>query len=216
LAVLARKAARWAKDNLFDLGHARPEAPDELNDRAADAWESLLAIADKAGTDWPDRARYSALALMGAKDDEAEPKGIRLLSDMHELFETGRNKELFTKEEILPYLHDREDRPWAEYNNGRPITPTQLASLLKEFGIPTNKNVRRGSRTCKGYKAAWFEDVWARYLPPGAAVTRSQSSDSAAPGDPGAVTGDAQPVTSAGTAAVTPGESVTDDVTDES
>lgn len=34
--------------------------PDELNDRAADSWEPLLAIADAAGGRWPTRARGRA------------------------------------------------------------------------------------------------------------------------------------------------------------
>jgi hypothetical protein len=65
LRTLARKSARWARDNLSALRDAQPEAPPGLNDRATDAWEPLFAIADCAGGDWPHCARAVALALSG-------------------------------------------------------------------------------------------------------------------------------------------------------
>jgi Protein of unknown function (DUF3631) len=89
------------------------------------------------------------------------------------------------------------------------LTAPQLAELLKPFGITTNLTVRRGEKTAKGYKAEWFADAWARYLPPLVSVTRSQGSDSGASGDPGPVTGDDAAVTGE-PAAVTPGGDVTE------
>jgi putative DNA primase/helicase len=64
-AVLRRKAARWAADNFAKLTDPDPKIPDALNDRAADNWRPLLAIADLAGEDWPKRAREAALVLSG-------------------------------------------------------------------------------------------------------------------------------------------------------
>src|SRR5215831_7814784 len=62
-ATLRRKAARWAADNLDKLTDPEPAIPDALNDRAADNWRPLLAIADLAGGDWPRRARQACLTL---------------------------------------------------------------------------------------------------------------------------------------------------------
>ncbi len=45
LQVLSRKAARWASDNGGALRDADPAVPAALNDRAADNWRPLLAIA---------------------------------------------------------------------------------------------------------------------------------------------------------------------------
>lgn len=53
---LRARVASWAADHLDGLAIAEPVLPLELNDRAADAWEPLLAIADRAGADWPARA----------------------------------------------------------------------------------------------------------------------------------------------------------------
>ena len=197
LRALSRKAARWAQDNLDALEDAQPAAPAALNDRAADAWEPLFAIADRAGAEWPDRARLAAVALACDRTDEIEAPGITLLADLRELFAAEPSGVLFTAE-VLTALANREDRPWAEYRGSRAITAIQLAYLLKPYGIPRNNTVRRSAKTAKGYRAKDFADAWARYLPEPEAVTRSQASDSAGSGDSGSVTGDAGSVTPSG------------------
>src|SRR5206468_5707634 len=70
LGHLPRKCARWATDNKARLAGVEVGALPELNDRAADNWEPLLAIADLAGGDWPARARRAALALSIAPDED--------------------------------------------------------------------------------------------------------------------------------------------------
>jgi hypothetical protein len=121
-----------------------------------------------------------------------------LLGDLRELFDHER--EVFGREpsgvlfgkEIAAELGKREDRPWPEHGRDRkPITPAQIAALLKPLEIPTNKTVRRGDKTDKGYKRSDCEDAFARYLPP-QPVTRSQPSNSAAFGEDGSVTADAR------------------------
>jgi putative DNA primase/helicase len=68
-AVLRRKALRWAADNFAKLTDPDPQMPDALNDRAADNWRPLLAIADLAGGEWPVRARDAACLLSGEGHD---------------------------------------------------------------------------------------------------------------------------------------------------
>ena len=63
LHVLCRKLARWAQDHLENLRDANPAIPAGLDDRAADAWEPLFAIADLVGGDSSERARRAALEL---------------------------------------------------------------------------------------------------------------------------------------------------------
>ena len=65
LNEIARKLARWSLDSIDKLRTAEPTVPDGLNDRAADAWEPLVALADLSGGDWPIRARAAA-SLSGA------------------------------------------------------------------------------------------------------------------------------------------------------
>ena len=47
-----------------NIGGVWPEMPDGVEDRDADVWEALLAVADAAGGYWPARARAAAVALV--------------------------------------------------------------------------------------------------------------------------------------------------------
>ena len=64
LVVLARKIARFVADNETQLRTHDPAALDVDNDRAKDVWEPLLAIAETAGGEWPERARAAGKALV--------------------------------------------------------------------------------------------------------------------------------------------------------
>src|SRR5262249_51436770 len=79
-AAVRSKAARWAEDNFDQLVDADPQMPEALNDRAADNWRPLLAIADLAGGEWPQLARQAALTLSGEAQDGAV--GVELLKDI--------------------------------------------------------------------------------------------------------------------------------------
>jgi hypothetical protein len=68
---------RWARSAEIEW----PDMPAEIQDRDADVWEPLLAIANAAGGEWPKRAMTAAVTLVTASR-EAEPSlGIRLLTD---------------------------------------------------------------------------------------------------------------------------------------
>ena len=60
---LRRQCARFAQDHAQEIANASPEAPPNMNDRAGDIWEPLLALADLAGRPWPELARQAAVAL---------------------------------------------------------------------------------------------------------------------------------------------------------
>jgi hypothetical protein len=91
LEILKRKVARFVIDNEWRLRDIEPEMPEALSaagDRAPDAWDPLVAIADVAGGAWPERARNAALALAGV--DAAPLDGdidIALLSDISQILD---------------------------------------------------------------------------------------------------------------------------------
>ena len=87
--------ARWCAHQAPELDGVEPEMPQGVNDRDADCWEPLLAIADTAGGDWPERARAAALALVAAASDRTITTGVQLLSDLREIF--GRAEKLSTE-----------------------------------------------------------------------------------------------------------------------
>ena len=110
LAVpLRERLEHWAGAHLDTLRDARPEIPDALDDRAQDGWEPLLAIADAAGDDWPQRARAAALALSVGADREDESRGVRLLVDIQALFK-DRNTERLPSTELVSAEHTAHRR----------------------------------------------------------------------------------------------------------
>jgi len=161
-AQLRRQCLRWANDNIAALAQVTPPALPALNDRAMDLWEPLLAIAERAAGEWPEHACKAALALSGgaAGDDN---QGVELLSDAKKAFDAGQAADMPTKALIAALVTD-EERPWAAYSKGEPITDRQLAKLLKPFGIVSTTVHPPGARHAKGYRRADFEDAWARYL----------------------------------------------------
>lgn len=139
---------------------AWPDLPEGINDRDADIWEPLIAIADAIGGEWPARAREAALALVAAGKKTEPSLGIRLHSDLRTIF--GSAPALSTKM-ILAELNQMDEAPWGDMR-GKPLDSRGLANLLKEYGV-TSKTVRIGNATPKGYSRADLVDVWRRYLP---------------------------------------------------
>src|SRR6516162_6261965 len=88
LHELSRKIARFVADNEERPRRNQPDVPKELNDRARDAWDPLLAIADIAGGDWPQRGKRAAITLAGIDEADAAEGDVRqtLLSDIRAIF----------------------------------------------------------------------------------------------------------------------------------
>jgi len=163
LEPLRRRAWRWARDHGDALGGADPGLPSGLHDRARDNWRPLLAIADLAGGDWPDRAREAARTLAGLDEEDDGSVRTLLLRDLRELFEE-RGAHKLPSREIVDALAEREDRPWPEWRRGKPLTQRSLASLLRPFRISPDPLWIDG-RTLRGYTREALEPVWRRYVP---------------------------------------------------
>jgi putative DNA primase/helicase len=101
--------------------------------------------------------------------------GAELLTDIQELFQAKGVDRIATRELIEALCAD-EEKPWATYNRGRPISPRQAARKLAEYGIASS-TIRIGHGTVKGYLIAWFEEAFKRYLPI-ASVTTSHANTS--------------------------------------
>jgi putative DNA primase/helicase len=164
LDELARKAARWAADHLDELRRIDPEMPDGIYNRVADNWRPLLAIADQAGGEWPERARQAAVELTTGTEHEEGSASVTLLADIRSMFDT-KGADRMTSDDLVAHLIGLDERRWPDWKNGRPISKAQAARLLKPFGI-SPKTIRVADRpTAKGYYLAAFEDAFARYLP---------------------------------------------------
>jgi uncharacterized protein DUF3631 len=156
---LCRQLAAWAAAVVGKIGV--PDLPDEVTDRDADCWEPLIAVADAAGSHWPDVARVAAVSLVLMLRGEREDSGgIRLLSDIHKIV---KGQVFATTAAILKALHEEDESPWLDIR-GKPLTDRGLAVRLKPYGIKP-KTARIGNATPRGYYTEDFRDTWQRHPP---------------------------------------------------
>ena len=85
LAELRQRALRWANDNGEKLDGAEPDMPPGFDNRLGDNWRLLLAIADFAGGDWPDKARKAAVKLSKVADTTSI--GVQVLTAIKAVFD---------------------------------------------------------------------------------------------------------------------------------
>jgi len=159
LGLIGRKFARWAKDSADEIDpDCEPDTPECLNDRAADCWRPLLALADLAGGKWPQRVRKAILSLANDEADESETP-IRLLRNIGEIL-SSLDDDVIETRTLLERLHDYDE--WAHYGYAdKPLNAHQLARLLRPFGVRPVK-----TRTIRGYDAADLRAVITKYCPP--------------------------------------------------
>jgi hypothetical protein len=159
---LQRGAAAWAEAHVVDLNGREPDLPDELDDRAQDIIEPLLAIADTVGGEWPEMARRAARALLtGEEREDSESLGVRLLRDVRDVFDKEKVEQLRTST-LLETLCALDEAPWGSLR-GEPLDARGLARILRPYGAKSG-TLREGEATFKGYRRASFEDAWARYV----------------------------------------------------
>jgi hypothetical protein len=160
--ALRDRLAEWAV--VVEAAHSGtwPDMPEGVEDRDADVWEALLAVADAAGGDWPDRARCSAVALVADSKADSPSLGVRLLADLREVF---NGEDTLPTEVILGKLHELDEAPWADLGHGKALNARGLATRLRQYEVKS-RNVRHEDRVVKGYARESLLDAWSRYLPP--------------------------------------------------
>lgn len=160
LTELAGSLRAWLREHVDQLADAMPPMP--VEDRAADTWEPLVAVADLAAGSWPVRARTAAELLTAEHDDTGTvATSTALLADCRGAF--GDAAALPTEELLTRLRHDPE-APWGEYGSAG-LTARRLGILLAEYGI-RSANIRFPDGTQrKGFTRSDFADAWARYCP---------------------------------------------------
>jgi hypothetical protein len=167
LAELGEKLAAWAAEQKGELSKAEPAMP--VDDRAADTWEPLIAIADAAGGDWPRRARRACTALTdsaAAADDEWDTV---LLADIRQVFIDTRAP-FIPSNVLVRELRSLEESPWADIE----LTTSKLAKKLKPYGVKPGHNP---AKTVRGYALDSFRDAFRRYLRPEPSQRPKNDSD---------------------------------------
>jgi hypothetical protein len=141
-----------------------------VEDRAADTWEPLVAIADHVGGDWPHRARTACRVLTAQADEADEDMSLntRLLSDVRDIF-TERSASFLASPDLVDALKRRPESPWDDFD----FNARKLAYRLRDFGVKPGFNT---AKTARGYRLDELHDAFTRYLRP----EPSEASDTGA------------------------------------
>lgn len=178
-AVLRSQLDAWSASAFDALAAARPNMPAGVEDRAAEVWEALLAVADVADPegDWPERARAACRYFVLDAEEEELSLGVRLLRDIRRTFES---RERMFSVDIVTALTGDPEMEWADLW-GKPLDQARLAKELKRYGVRSH-TIRIGNGRAKGY-AVDGEDglaqAWERYLPSAIARDTRDTGDAA-------------------------------------
>jgi hypothetical protein len=163
--TLARKLARWAKDNFATLAACDPPLPPSAFNRLADNWRPIFAVAQTVGGHWPQRA-LDAFVQLNQKPVVVQDLGLALLADIQLIFAQSGANRLFSTA-LVHSLRSLPNRPWSHLRtiNHQPLILTQkrLSLLLAGFDIHP-KLVRIGQNRGKGYELADFAKAFDQLL----------------------------------------------------
>jgi Protein of unknown function (DUF3631) len=153
---LRDRLEKWGASAVSALVKAEPDMP--VEDRAADTWEPLVAIADHVGGDWPRRARTACRVLVeqAESNDEEQSLSLRLLGDVRSMF-TVRDVNFLSSNDLVKDLRRIDEAPWDSLQ----LDTYSLAHRLKEFEIKPSRN---SAGTARGYRLADCMDAFGRYL----------------------------------------------------
>ncbi|AXG79248.1 DUF3631 domain-containing protein [Streptomyces paludis] len=165
LHALRDRLLAWLTPLHTEAMELTPAMP--VEDRAADTWQPLVAIADLGGGPWPGLARAACLAMTqheAQQDQDTSGLGIRLLLDIRRAFTAEGNPPVIRTSRLLDILNKDDETPWPEYTaNG--LTPRGLQLLLRDYGISSANRRFHGDVQAKGFTRLQFADSWARYCP---------------------------------------------------
>ncbi|WP_288337061.1 DUF3631 domain-containing protein [uncultured Gordonia sp.] len=175
---LREMLATWVGAHRTDLADARPSMPDGVRDRPAEVWETLLAVADVAGGQWPDKARAACRHFVLDSDPDELSLGARLLRDIREVF---AERDAMWSVDLITDLTDGDESEWADLW-GKPLDQRRLAREMKKYGVKS-REIRIGGTTKKGYRTDGpdgLAQAWERYLPadPSLSATSATSATS--------------------------------------
>ena len=155
---LRGRISEWVADNQDALDRVPADLPDGLEDRAEDAWEPLITLADAAGGRWPAAARRAAVQITSeqADADDDTSLNVRLLSDIQEVFTRLGDPEIVRSQDLCDELRSLPEAPWDDFG----LTPNKIKWRLRDFKITT---ARDSARTFRGYRPGDFHDAFARY-----------------------------------------------------
>ena len=172
---LRARLIEWSLAAVVALETADPAMPPQLEDRAADIWEPLLAIADLAGEDWAKRGRDAAIHVVKGRVAEDASTGVRLLADIKVVM---GDHDRISSAALCAALNALTESGWGGWSDGKGINQRDLAKRLKGYGIGSKVLRLPDDSTPRGYMRADLADAFARYLrvPPTGGATSATSA----------------------------------------
>ncbi len=92
-ALLRQALGSWAGAHAGELADAEPELPEGVHGRLAQIWTPLLAVAEAAGADWPDRA-WDALYELAMRGGVSSSEDLNAMDELADMFGGAREDEL--------------------------------------------------------------------------------------------------------------------------
>lgn len=139
LHAIRDRIENWmTKERRGSLAEYSPEFA--LEDRAADRWSPMIAVADIAESwadegipgSWPARARAAAIAMSSDHDaDEDESDQMTLIADIREALKVQKGDRI-TPKSLLTLLRSFDSDQDSPYTN---MTPRALAGRLRDHQI---------------------------------------------------------------------------------
>jgi hypothetical protein len=178
LAELQRKLDIWSR-TISSLD--RPERPEVLKHqpgRVFDNWRPLIAIADLAGSRWPQLVQDAIAEAIGVERQLSQVE--RLLLSIRKAFQQrtlildatgkvvkGSPPDRLETSGLVAMLNEDSEEDWKQENHGRGITEYWLRDRLRGLLQPTKSQsweTQKPRTKHKGYLRSQFEHAWKTHL----------------------------------------------------
>lgn len=154
------KCKRFYIDNQGTFNSSRPLIPGQLQNRQFDIWEPLITIAELCNVG--EKARE--VAIKKSIKESSKSTKTTLLENIYELFEEHKWHSI-SSDNLTQQLTGNPDWIWDTYSNGYPIKQKKVTSLIKEFGISSEKIFDSYGKRVNGFKVEQFNNIFERYIP---------------------------------------------------
>ncbi|MCZ4536238.1 DUF3631 domain-containing protein [Gordonia terrae] len=155
----------WSESTVIDtLATARPDLPEGVEDRPAEVWEPLVAVADAIGGQWPQRSRAACSHFVFAKSAEGPSLGVELLTAIHAIMAQFGVDDITTSALLTALKNLRDESPWPP-SRGE-LEPATLARLLRPFDV-TPQQFKKDGKKVRGYRRfgdGGLFDAFSRYV----------------------------------------------------
>jgi hypothetical protein len=165
-APLVAWIKQWSSQKLAEVTNAIPytrdQMPGELSLRQQDCVEPLLHIADLISGQVPKHASAALVELF--RLDSTQSCFMQLLSDIRDAFPKAGIGHRIPTSALLNFLNTLASRPWRTWHDGQPMTPVDLARILRPFGIAPEPIRLSRVLVVKGYCTRDFFPLWQHHL----------------------------------------------------